>query len=116
MIRAAEFVETHPSRFVFLACGAPQSEQLAAFIQGRGRATGVGLCIGASLKFVTGQIQRAPRLIQRAGLESLYRLLQEPGRLWRRFITEQLPILALAVQVRLSPSLAADHTRRRLWR
>ncbi len=113
--RAADFVATHPARFVFLACGAPQSEMLALRIQDRGDATGIGLCIGASLKFVTGQVLRAPRWIQRAGLEWLHRLLQEPGRLRRRFLTEQLPVLRVALNFRLRPGFASNQRRRDLW-
>jgi len=113
--RAAAFVEANPARFIFLACGAPQSDILGSVIAARGQAKGLGLCIGASLKFVTGQVRRAPRLFQLAGLEWLYRLLQEPRRLGRRFMFEQLPILAIAVRFRLSPRLCADHSQRGQW-
>ncbi len=112
---AASFVEAHPSRFVFLACGAPQSELLAVRIVDRGRATGVGLCVGASLKFVTGQATRAPRFFQVAGLEWLHRLMSEPRRLWRRFVVEQMPVLWVAARFRLQPGFAANHRRRDLW-
>jgi exopolysaccharide biosynthesis WecB/TagA/CpsF family protein len=113
---AAAFVEAHPSRFVFLACGAPQSELLAVRLVDRGLATGIGLCVGASLKFVTGQARRAPRLFQLAGLEWLHRLLSEPRRLWRRFAAEQLPVLWVAARFRMQPGFASDHRRRDLWR
>jgi exopolysaccharide biosynthesis WecB/TagA/CpsF family protein len=85
------------ARFLFIACGAPQSEQLALKIMEAG-ATGTGLCVGSSLLFLTGQIARAPQIYQRLGLESLFRLAQEPNRLWRRFLTGQLPVLWLAVR------------------
>jgi exopolysaccharide biosynthesis WecB/TagA/CpsF family protein len=68
------FVLAHPARFVFLAVGSPQQEVLAAAIAATGRATGTGLCIGASLEFLAGAARRAPRWMQRAGLEWLYRL------------------------------------------
>jgi exopolysaccharide biosynthesis WecB/TagA/CpsF family protein len=95
---AMAFVRDHPSRFVFLACGAPQSEALAARIASRGEASGVGLCIGASLLFVTGLVRRAPPLWRRYGLEWLYRLLQEPRRLGWRLLTGQLPLLWVALR------------------
>jgi exopolysaccharide biosynthesis WecB/TagA/CpsF family protein len=94
--RCIDFVREHPARFVFLACGAPQSEVLAAHLAQAGGATGVGLCIGASLLFATGQIKRAPRIWQALSLEWLYRLLQEPGRLTRRLWRAQLPVLTIA--------------------
>jgi exopolysaccharide biosynthesis WecB/TagA/CpsF family protein len=91
-----DFVEQHPARFTFLATGSPQSERLAAAIAGRGAATGIGLCIGSSLHFITGARRRAPAWMRRAGLEWLHRLLQEPRRMWRRVLVESLPLLALA--------------------
>jgi len=92
-----DFARQARARFLFIACGAPQSEQLALRIMEQG-ATGTGLCVGSSLLFLTGQIPRAPQFCQRLGLESLYRLVKEPGRLWRRFLTGQLPVLWLALR------------------
>jgi len=116
MDRAAAFVEAHPARFIFLACGTPQSELLGIHIQNRGHATGVGLAIGASLMFLTGQVTRAPRLFQVTGLEWLYRLLQEPRRLWRRFVHDQLPVIPIALKFRLNRGLTTDQSRRGQWR
>jgi exopolysaccharide biosynthesis WecB/TagA/CpsF family protein len=97
----AAFVRDNPSRFVFLACGAPQSEVLGLYILKQGEASGLGLCVGASLLFLTGIIRRAPHRWRACGLEWLYRLLQEPRRLARRLVTGQLPFLWVAVRYRL---------------
>jgi len=40
--------------------------------------------IGAAFDFAAGRVARAPRMVQKCGLEWLYRLLQNPKRLWRR--------------------------------
>ncbi len=98
--RCVDFVLAHPARYVFLACGAPQSEMLGWQIQQRGGAVGTGLCIGASLLFATGLVKRAPRAVQRAGLEWLHRLVREPRRMGKRLRTSQLPLLWLAVRYR----------------
>ena len=100
--RCVDFVLAHPARYVFLACGAPQSEVLGRRIVERGGAVGTGLCIGASLLFVTGLERRAPIVMQRAGLEWLHRLVREPGRMSVRLRKSQLPILWLALRTRLS--------------
>jgi len=42
--------------------------------------------VGGALDVIAGVVRRAPRWIQRAGLEWAFRLLQEPGRLWRRYL------------------------------
>jgi hypothetical protein len=47
--RAIGFIEANPARFTFLAVGSPRQEVVAAALAKRGKATGVGLCIGASL-------------------------------------------------------------------
>jgi N-acetylglucosaminyldiphosphoundecaprenol N-acetyl-beta-D-mannosaminyltransferase len=83
-----DFVESGHADVVLFAIGAPQSELTCAEIKHRGRSTGVALCVGASLEFLTGAKQRAPIALQRLKLEWLYRLLSEPGRLWRRYLLE----------------------------
>lgn len=42
--------------------------------------------VGGSFDVVSGEIRRAPLWVQKAGLEWLYRFLQEPGRMWRRYL------------------------------
>ena len=49
--------------------------------------------IGISLSFIAGTKRRAPMWMQVRGLEWLHRLLQEPGRLGRRYLIEDLPFL-----------------------
>lgn len=70
---------------VLMAFGAPKQELLIARIAERVRPA-VLLGIGASLDFIAGTVKRAPPLFRRAGLEWLYRLGQEPRRLWRRYL------------------------------
>jgi UDP-N-acetyl-D-mannosaminuronic acid transferase (WecB/TagA/CpsF family) len=69
IVRAAAFAAAQRSRFTFISVGAPQQEMVAYAIAQRGGATGVGLCVGAALEFVSGQMQRAPLWMRRAGLE-----------------------------------------------
>jgi N-acetylglucosaminyldiphosphoundecaprenol N-acetyl-beta-D-mannosaminyltransferase len=70
---------------VLVAFGAPKQE---FFIDGaRADVPGaVFVGIGASLDFLAGAVRRAPRWMSRSGLEWLYRLAQEPRRLWRRYL------------------------------
>jgi N-acetylglucosaminyldiphosphoundecaprenol N-acetyl-beta-D-mannosaminyltransferase len=70
---------------VLVALGAPKQE---VFIFEQRARLGGAVCVGvgASLDFVAGTRRRAPRWISRIGLEWLYRLLQEPRRLARRYL------------------------------
>jgi N-acetylglucosaminyldiphosphoundecaprenol N-acetyl-beta-D-mannosaminyltransferase len=72
-------------QIVLVALGAPKQE--IWIDQVRDALTpAVLLGVGASLDFVAGTIPRAPRWMSRTGLEWLYRLTREPGRLWRRYL------------------------------
>lgn len=44
------------------------------------------IAVGAAFDFYAGRVQQAPRWMQRNGLEWVFRLFQEPGRLWRRYL------------------------------
>lgn len=85
--RCAEFVEAHPARFVFLACGAPRQEILAHRILRRGGASGVGLCIGVAVDQVGGHETRAPAWVRHHALEWSWRLMHEPRRMGRRYLS-----------------------------
>ena len=78
--------EASPFRFCFLAVGSPQQELIAAALRQRGIARGLALCVGGSLNFLTGEERRAPLWMQRLSLEWLYRLAQDPRRLWVRYL------------------------------
>lgn len=93
------FVAAHPAQFVFLCVGAPQAETLASHIAGSHGTSGIGLCVGAAIEFAAGTRQRAPRWMQQAHLEWLFRLSQEPQRLWRRYLLGAWPLLMLMRRV-----------------
>lgn len=83
-----EFVVTTQAPLVFLAVGMPQQEILASHIAAHPKARGIGLCIGASIDFLTGKQRRAPVWMQKAGLEWLHRLLSNPRRLASRYLID----------------------------
>ena len=109
--RCVDFVLAHPARYVFLAVGAPQSETVAIAIQATGRATGIGLCIGSSLLFVTGVVRRAPELVRWLHLEALWRLALNPRRHARRVFVESLPVLWIGLRIRMTPASRRTHRR-----
>jgi exopolysaccharide biosynthesis WecB/TagA/CpsF family protein len=90
-----DFVVRTQAPLVFLAVGMPQQEILAYHIADHPQARGVGLCIGASIDFLTGRQRRAPIWVQKAGLEWLHRLLSDPQRLAARYLIECPRILYL---------------------
>ena len=98
--KAAAFVAAQRPRFTFIAVGSPQQELIAAEIKAQPGATGMALCIGAALEFVTGQQARAPRILQRLGLEWAHRLASAPTRMWKRYLVEGPRIFLLAARWR----------------
>lgn len=99
-IEAARFAAASQARFVLIAVGSPQQELIAATIKDLAKARGTALCIGASIDFLTGRANRAPRWMQRFALEWLYRLLGNPRRLWRRYLVDGPRIFMLAWKFR----------------
>jgi exopolysaccharide biosynthesis WecB/TagA/CpsF family protein len=106
-----------PFRFCFLAVGSPQQEVIAQRLKERGIARGLSLCVGAAVNYLTGMERRAPEWMQQAGLEWLYRLCQNPRRMWKRYLLRGPKIFFLLGQIELrvrrspvSASLAAPKT------
>lgn len=54
----------------------------------------VAIGVGCVLDLYAGAVTRAPHWMQQTGLEWTFRLVQEPGRLWRRYILDDIPMLA----------------------
>jgi len=82
-----------PWDIVLLCVGCPAQELIAKHLAELGCKSGVALCVGASIDFLTGARRRAPLWLQKLSLEWAYRLAQEPGRLWRRYLVESPKIL-----------------------
>lgn len=84
---------------LFLAMPSPRKERFMA----RWRAeleTPFTMGIGGSLDVMAGKVRRAPVLVQKLGCEWLYRLVQEPRRMWRRYLSTNLAfawLLAVAI-------------------
>lgn len=70
--------------YIWVGLGAPKQEYWMAANHER-LAPAILLGVGAAFDFVAGNKKRAPDWMQKCGLEWLYRLLDEPGRLWKRY-------------------------------
>jgi N-acetylglucosaminyldiphosphoundecaprenol N-acetyl-beta-D-mannosaminyltransferase len=70
---------------VFVSLGCPKQERWMAQHKGQVHAVMIGL--GGAFPVYAGLLRRAPRLVRSVGLEWLYRLMQEPRRLWKRYST-----------------------------
>jgi N-acetylglucosaminyldiphosphoundecaprenol N-acetyl-beta-D-mannosaminyltransferase len=78
---------------VFVALGSPKQESfICSARQALPGAWWLG--VGISFSFLCGEIRRAPLWMQRAGLEWVHRLAQEPGKLFRRYLVYGVPFAA----------------------
>lgn len=81
---------------VLVALGCPRQERLMAEWQ-HAAPGALWVGIGGSLDFFAGKRRRAPGWAQRAGLEWVYRMVQDPGRLASRYLLRDIPaLLAIA--------------------
>lgn len=97
---AREIVESGAT-VVAVGVGSPKQELVMERLN-RLLPAGITLIgVGATIDFLGGRIARAPRLFRWLCLEWLYRLVKEPRRLWRRYLVNDLPVLALLVAFRM---------------
>ena len=80
---------------VFVAIGSPKQESFVW--EQKDKVNAVQLCVGAAFDFVAGTKKRAPRWMQRVGIEWLHRLCSEPARLFRRYALGNARFVALVV-------------------
>ncbi len=93
----AQEIKASGASVLLAGLGSPKQEKwIAGF--GASAGCGVGIGVGGSFDVLAGNVQRAPRAIQRAGLEWAYRLMRQPSR-WRRQLA--LPQFAVAEAVEI---------------
>ena len=84
---------------VLVALGAPKQELWIDRFGDRIRPA-VAMGVGGSLDFMIGRVRRAPAWMSRAGLEWLFRLGQEPRRMWRRYLIDDPRFVAAVARTR----------------
>ena len=92
-----KFLIETPARFSFVCIGAPKSEEICHAASKTQTATGTAICSGAALEFLVGLKRRAPNIFQTLGIEWAYRLMTEPGRLWKRYVSAGPTLLKLFI-------------------
>lgn len=92
--QAADTIRTLAPQLVFVCLGLPKQERWslhhAASLPG-----GVLMCVGAAMEFAIGLQSRAPKWVQRIGMEWLWRLCSNPKHLWHRYLVDDPYFLKL---------------------
>jgi len=89
------------ARVIFVGLGCPKQEKWMARHSHELDAPLVG--VGAAFDFHAGTMREAPASMQNLGLEWLYRLFQEPRRLWRRYLYHNSRFVMLALRQLAQP-------------
>lgn len=80
---------------IWVGLGAPKQERW--MYEHRGKVHGVMIGVGAGFDYYAGTIKRAPVWMQKLSLEWLYRLLQDPKRLMKRYLVTNVKFLRLTL-------------------
>lgn len=92
----AQRVNTAQADFLWVALGAPRQEKLMYRMRGKVNCLMTG--VGGAFHILAGTIPDAPLWMQNAGLEWLYRLCREPGRLFKRYLITNTKFIFLLLK------------------
>ncbi len=98
--RLRELVQFNAISIVILSLGHPKQELLAQELKTydwAGSRPDWILCVGASIDFIVGTQKRAPKVFQKIGFEWFYRLITNPAKFYKRYVSAVLPSLKLIV-------------------
>lgn len=92
-----EIVNQAQPDFIWVGLGAPKQEKYVVEMASRTN-QGVWLAVGAAFDFFAQTKPRAPQLVQKIGMEWAFRMLTEPRRLTKRYVTTNPRFIALATK------------------
>jgi len=96
-----EDIKTSKADILFVAISSPKKELFldrnlssmeVPFVMG----------VGGSFDVIAGKAKRAPIWMQRIGLEWFYRFMQEPGRMWKRYLFSNIKYMGILIKARFS--------------
>lgn len=91
---AIERINASGASIVWVGLGAPKQEQW--MYEHRGKINALMLGVGAGFDFHAGTVRRAPEWMRDHYLEWLYRLMQDPKRLWKRYVETNIKFVFLS--------------------
>ena len=103
-----DMIRRSGARLLFVAISSPAKEM---FVNRWRNELGVtfAMGVGGTFDVVAGKSRRAPGWMQRAGLEWFYRLLQEPRRMWRRYLVTNAKFAWLLLRYRFGRNPSTAH-------
>lgn len=96
----ADQIQKSGAQIVFVGITSPLKEYLVEYFQNKGLSC-VFMGVGGSFDVLSGNIKRAPLWMQKSGLEWFFRVMQEPGRLWKRYFVGNLRFIIRVYKERI---------------
>lgn len=100
----AEEIKKSNADILFVAMSSPKKEN---FLKQWQTFMSVPVChgVGGSFDIIAGVTKRAPKWMQKCGLEWLYRVIQEPRRMWKRYLVTNTLFITLSIKAIIQTNL-----------
>lgn len=98
--RMIDMINASGATVLAVGVGAPKQEKWIMKHKHRLPGIKIFFAIGATIDFQAGNVQRSPKWITKIGMEWMYRMMQEPGRMVKRYLVDDLPYFKLILQQR----------------
>ena len=94
----AQQIADSKANILFVAITSPKKEIFQKKYENILRSVNFTMGVGGSFDVIAGKIKRAPRWMQKNGLEWLFRLIQEPRRMWKRYLIGNYKFMKLVLK------------------
>jgi N-acetylglucosaminyldiphosphoundecaprenol N-acetyl-beta-D-mannosaminyltransferase len=95
--KVVEQIRASQADLLFVAISSPMKEQFLGRYQAEMKIP-FAMGVGGTFDVAIGRVKRAPRWMQKSGLEWFYRFLQEPRRMFRRYFIEDIAFIWLLIK------------------
>tara|TARA_Y200000002_G_scaffold368766_1_gene362186 strand:+ start:1069 stop:1812 length:744 start_codon:yes stop_codon:yes gene_type:complete len=92
------------AEFLFVAITSPKKEIFLNKYKQELKNVNLIMGVGGSFDVISGKVSRAPFFMQKIGLEWLYRFIQEPARMWRRYLIGNIKFMIIIFKARFFKS------------
>jgi exopolysaccharide biosynthesis WecB/TagA/CpsF family protein len=96
-----ERINKSGAKFLLLGLGNPKQEMFFQRYKDQLQVP-ISVGIGGSYNFITGKVNRAPKVLQEIGFEWFYRLVMEPAKLWKRYARQIVLLMSFFIHGRLN--------------
>lgn len=96
-----DLIQRSGANVLAMGVGAPKQEKFIIEIKDSLNEVDTYFAIGATIDFISGDLKRAPKWVQKIGFEWFYRMLMDPKRLVKRYLVDDLPFFWLVLKQKL---------------